>query len=242
MSPHSLRPSESFYDSRAMSWGTDAHLYLSTVELRDGLGAHLSNGTPRVLKQARGMGGQGVWKVELAEACEDPLVRVQEATRDAPIEEIRLDDFVARCTPYFEVGGPMIDQPFQERIGEGLIRVYLTHDRVVGFAHQYPSGLRPVSAGAPPRGKRFEEADTKRFQHLRQRVETEWLPELEKTFRLDREELPVIWDIDFLYGPKTDRGEDYVLCEINANSTFAFPEHAMPGVAAAALARITAHA
>jgi len=31
-----------------------------------------------------------------------------------------------------------------------------------------------------------------------------------------------------------------VLCEINANSTFAFPEHAMPTVARAALARIDA--
>ncbi len=53
---------------------------------------------------------------------------------------------------------------------------------------------------------------------------------------LDGESLPVVWDIDFLYGPKTDGdAESYVLCEINASSTFAFPEHAMPGVAAAAL-------
>jgi len=29
------------------------------------------------------------------------------------------------------------------------------------------------------------------------------------------------------------------LCEINASSTFAFPDHAMPMVAEAALARIT---
>ena len=38
------------------------------------------------------------------------------------------------------------------------------------------------------------------------------------------------------YGPNAD--ESYVLCEINASSTFAFPEHAMPGVAQAALARL----
>ena len=53
--------------------------------------------------------------------------------------------------------------------------------------------------------------------------------------------LPVIWDIDFLYGPKTAEGEDtYVLCEINASSTFAFPEFAMPEVARAALSQIEA--
>jgi Domain of unknown function (DUF6815) len=51
--------------------------------------------------------------------------------------------------------------------------------------------------------------------------------------------MPVIWDIDFLYGPKTASGDDtYVICEINASSTFAFPEHAMPAVARAALDRI----
>jgi hypothetical protein len=49
----------------------------------------------------------------------------------------------------------------------------------------------------------------------------------------------VIWDADFLYGPKNASGDDtYVLCEINASSTFAFPEHAMPAVARAAIARI----
>jgi hypothetical protein len=39
--------------------------------------------------------------------------------------------------------------------------------------------------------------------------------------------------------PKTTSGDDtYVLCEINASSTFAFPEHAMPTVAQAAIDRI----
>jgi hypothetical protein len=33
----------------------------------------------------------------------------------------------------------------------------------------------------------------------------------------------VIWDADFLHG----LNDDYVLCEINASSTFSFPEFAM---------------
>ena len=58
---------------------------------------------------------------------------------------------------------------------------------------------------------------------------------------LNASSLPVIWDADFLYGPKDAAGDDtYVLCEINASSTFAFPERAMPGVARAALERIAA--
>lgn len=225
------------YDLRDLSWGTDTRLYLSVDELRAGL-TSLGAGVARVLKQARGMGGQGVWKVELDEASDDPLLRVQHATRDAPVESIRLGAFAARCAPYFESGGLMVEQPFQERIGEGMVRVYLVHDRVVGFAHQYPAGLRPASAGEPPAGKRFEQADALPYRRLRARVETEWVPELQRRLGLDRDVLPVIWDIDFLYGERSGMDESYVLCEINASSTFAFPEHAMPSVAQAALEQI----
>jgi len=32
-------------------------------------------------------------------------------------------------------------------------------------------------------------------------------------------QLPIIWDADFLYGPKTPSGDDsYVLCEINVSA------------------------
>ena len=227
------------YDTREMSWGTDTRLYLTVDELREGCATPRVDGAARVLKQQRGMGGQGVWKVEPAGEGGDPIVDVQQATRDAPLERIRLSEFVRRCEPYFADGGLMVEQPFQARIDEGMIRVYLTHDEVVGFAHQFPAGLRPASAGEPPPGKRFERADAPQFQRLRHRVESEWLPELQRRLALRRDALPVIWDIDFLRGPRSPSGDDgYVLCEINASSTFAFPEHAMPTVAAAAIARV----
>ena len=228
------------YDTREMSWGTDTRLYLSAEELRNGLTSRFT-GVSRVLKQHRGMGGQGVWKVEMETDGDDPMIVVQEARRDAPAERMHLSEFVARSQPYFENDGLMVEQPYQDRIDEGMIRVYLTHNAVVGFAHQYPAGLRPASAGPPPSGKQFERPDTERFQPLRDRVESEWVPELQRRLDLDTESLPVIWDIDFLHGPKTGGGaENYVLCEINASSTFAFPEHAMPGVARAALERVIA--
>jgi Domain of unknown function (DUF6815) len=81
-----------------------------------------------------------------------------------------------------------------------------------------------------------------RHADLRERIESEWLPELRELLAIDRQALPVIWDIDFLYGEKTGSGDDaYVLCEINASSTFSFPEHAMAAVAEAALDRIRDH-
>jgi hypothetical protein len=87
--------------------------------------------------------------------------------------------------------------------------------------------------------KVFESPDAPGFQDLRKRAETEWVPEMQRILGLETDELPVIWDLDFLYGPKVANGKDtYVLCEINVSSTFAFPEVAMPGVARATLDRI----
>jgi hypothetical protein len=62
---------------------------------------------------------------------------------------------------------------------------------------------------------------------------------MQQILNLDTAALPVIWDADFLYGPKDSNGNDsFVLCEINVSSTFAFPEFAMPMVARATLRRI----
>lgn len=78
------------------------------------------------------------------------------------------------------------------------------------------------------------------YQRLGQQLESAWVRELMGIVGVDRESLPVIWDADFLLGPKEGGADTYVLCEINASSTFAFPEFAMPSVARAALARIAA--
>jgi hypothetical protein len=56
---------------------------------------------------------------------------------------------------------------------------------------------------------------------------------------IDAQSLPIIWDADFLYGPRSASGEDtYVLCEINVSSVFPFPEQAPSEIARRALARL----
>jgi hypothetical protein len=232
-----LGTKEVLYRTRDMSCGTDTHLYRTLDELAQQLPSRLSASGPLVLKQYRGMGGTGVWKVELAG---DSLVRVQHAARGSAEEELHLSEFVHRCEPYFAAPGRMIDQPFQERIDEGMIRVYLTHDEVVGFAHQYPRAFLPPTSVAPA-PKSFEGPSAPAFQVLKARVESEWVPALQQLLELDTASLPVIWDADFLFGPRTDAGDDsYVLCEINVCSTFAFPEQAVDTVARAAVACVDA--
>jgi hypothetical protein len=217
--------------TRGMSWGCDTYLYATARELREQLPLRLAEGKPRVLKQHRGNGGNGVWKVELGS---NSAVRVRHALRGSVEEEMPLSEFLNRCDPYFAGTGRVIDQAYQERLTDGMVRCYLVGDKVAGFGHQLVNALFPTPPGAPPNdapqpGPRFYYPASKpEFQPIKTKMEDEWLPAMRQVLALDTESLPVIWDADFLYGPKTAAGEvTYVLCEINVSSVYPFPDDAL---------------
>ena len=70
-------------------------------------------------------------------------------------------------------------------------------------------------------------------------MEAEWTPQMIKVLGLQRNSLPIIWDADSLYGPKSAAGEDsYVLCETNVSSVFAIPDEAPAAIARLTLERL----
>lgn len=219
---------EVLYSTRDLGWGTDTDLYVAPEDFRARFPARLAAG-PRVLKQNRGNGGQGVWKIELPAGgapADDAAVEVLHARRGSQIEHMRLTDLMSRCDEYFAGGGRLIDQPFQARLPEGMIRCYLVQERVVGFGRQLIKALLPPEAGEP--GPRIMSgADYPPFQALRGRMENDWVPAMLRRLQIDPVDLPAVWDADFLYGPKAPGGEDsYVLCEINISAVFPIPDEA----------------
>jgi hypothetical protein len=215
---------EVLYRTRHLGWGTDTRLYRTEADFRDRFPAVLHTAGPRVLKQNRGNGGQGVWKVESVPVGtgEPGLVRILQAQRGSVPEEVPLSDLLARCTAYFTAGGCLVDQPCQPRLPDGMIRCYMGCNRVVGFGHQFIKALLPPppegpdSPAAQPGPRIMHGADAEPFQALRAKMEDERTPQTMAVLGLDRGSLPIIWDADFLYGPRTASGEDaYVLCEIN---------------------------
>jgi hypothetical protein len=81
--------------------------------------------------------------------------------------------------------------------------------------------------------------DAPPFQAIRRNLESEWVPAMQAIVDVDDASLPALWDTDFLFGPKTDSGEDiYVVCEINASAVAPFPEEAVPKLAQAVLSYI----
>jgi hypothetical protein len=234
---------EVLYRTRHIGWGADTHLYRSAAEFRDSFRGRLTQSGPRVLKQNRGNDGQGVWKVERLGSNAD-TVRVLHALRGSIPEELPLATFTSRCEGYFGWGGCIIDQPFQPRLPDGMIRCYMAGDRVAGFGHQYIKALiepppdGPDSPAAQPGPRIMHGPDAAPFQRLRAKMEAEWVPQMLETLGLARASVPVIWDADFLYGPRDAAGADtYVLCEINVSSCFAIPDEAPAAIAKLVLTR-----
>jgi hypothetical protein len=238
---------EVLYRTRHLGWGTDTRLYRRAEEFRDVFPVQLRSGAPRVLKQNRGNAGQGVWKVEWVEqpAGAAPVVSVLEARRGSMPENLPLESFLARCETYSGWGGCIIDQPFQSRLADGMIRCYMGVDKVVGFGHQKIKALIPPppewpdAPAAQPGPRIMHGPDAAQFQGLRTKMEAEWTPQMMNVLGIERNSLPIIWDADFLYGPRSGAGEDtYVLCEINISCVFAIPDEAPAAIACLTLERL----
>ena len=229
---------EVLYRTRTMSWGCDTALYRTVEAMRAELPARLGAG-PRVIKRNRGNGGQGVWKVEtLASARDRPLVRVLDATKDAS-EEMTLDAFLERCVEYFE-DGCVVDQPFQSRLSEGVVRCYMAGDRCAGFGYQKVKALVDAPAARAEAGPRLYTCNSdSRFQHLRRLMEAEWTPQLMSLLDISGRDLPMIWDADFMRGtPGPDGADTYVLGEINVSSVFPMPDEAPAEIARRVVGRL----
>jgi hypothetical protein len=240
---------EVLYTTRELGWGSDTDAYRSPAEFAERFPARLASHGRLVVKQARGNGGNGVWKVELGEvrtATNDTPVRVQDARlRDGTSEHISLGEFLDRCSEYFAWSGCVIDQPFQERLADGMLRCYFSHGEVIGFSRQWPRGLLDFDPTAPPstpQREAMEGPDVPSYLQLRLLAEGEWVPQMATLLGLKLTQLPVVWDADFLYGPKNASGSDtFVLCEINVSAVWPFPAMGAPIVAANALSRTNEH-
>lgn len=215
--------------TREIGWSGDAQLYGRETLVRE-FPSRVAAG-PRVLKQNRGNGGIGVWKVEAAGDAIDVL-----EAAGGPVHRMAMAEFLAERLDQFAAADGYVDQAFQPRLSEGMIRCYLCGDRVAGFGWQKVRALLGPQAG-PASPRTYSGPDDPRFRVLRRAMEGGWASALTRILDIAPQDLPLLWDADFLFGPRDADGEDtFVLCEINASSV-----HPMPAEAPAAIARVLAH-
>jgi hypothetical protein len=226
-------------DTRDLPFGSDVHRVDSLAQLEVELPARLLGGA-RVLKQHRGHSGIGVWRIERTsvDTRSSPL-RVRHAQRGSEEELMDLAALLPRMAPYFDAenGGHMIDQAWQPRLVDGMVRAYLVEDRVSGFGHQAVNAFCPGMPDQPapqPGPRLYHGPELPRFQGLKRLLETQWVDLLRTRVGLAREQLPLLWDCDFMFGePAPDGTERFVLCEINVSSVSPFPPASIAPLVAA---------
>ena len=236
-------------DTRDLPFGSDVHRIDGLDQLAAELPARLQAGA-RVLKQHRGHSGIGVWRVEWAGGSPGAeLLNVRHAQRGSEPELIDMPALLRRMAPYFDPaqGGHMIDQAWQPRLAEGMLRAYLVEDRVTGFGHQAINALHPTQQQPGPR--LYHGPDHAEFQGLKRLLEGGWITLLRQRLGLGHEQLPLLWDADFMLGEMATSAAPgaapgaaprYVLCEINVSSVSPFPPSSIEPLVAAIKARLAA--
>jgi hypothetical protein len=76
---------EVLHRTKHLGWGADTHLYRTAAEFAAAFPPRVQSAGPRVLKQNRGNGGQGVWKIELVSEPAGEGVSCASCTRSAGV-------------------------------------------------------------------------------------------------------------------------------------------------------------
>ena len=77
------------------------------------------------------------------------------------------------------------------------------------------------------------------WQRLKQQLQDDWLPAALTALGLRQDQLPLLWDCDFMLGPPDAVGHDsHVLCEINVSSVAPFPDAAIAPLVQATVLRL----
>ena len=130
-------------------------------------------------------------------------------------------------------------------MAEGMVRAYLVEDKVSGFGHQAVNALCPAKAGeaAPQPGPRlYHGPDMPEYQPLKQLLESQWIELLRERVGVTRDQLPLLWDCDFMLGGATTEAlgetDRFVLCEVNASSVSPFPPSSIEPLVGAVKSRL----
>ncbi len=219
------------YTTREMEWGGDTKRYASYDEFITRFHESLQESGIRVLKQYRGNGGNGVYKI----IYHPPgLISIVHAITGNQERTLSVADFNNEFKSFFSGNGMLIDQEWNRNTINGMVRCYLSGSKVAGFGYQEINALYELNNNATetyfPPGKRYYFTENCGvFSDLKEIMEAKWVPRLLEILSISPGQLPVIWDADFFINePNAIRTErKYTLCEINVSSVSPFPPSAI---------------
>lgn len=222
------------FDTRELVFGSDTDLYETASDFDRRFLARAVR-SPRVLKPHRGNDGQGVLKIV---HWGEEVFDVQRAFDDMR-QRLSLAQLKSLLRPLFDASVPIIDQEFHAVTRGGMVRCYLSGARVVGFGLQSPRSPKLEDAFGMNSDKTMHARDFAPLADLQLKLEEVWLPAMQRILSIATDDLPVLWDADFLYRTRQiqERGR-FALCEINASCVSPFPISAVAAIADAVRVRL----
>lgn len=216
------------YKTKDMDWGGDTKMYTSYQDFLSRFSTSLKTSGTRVLKQYRGNGGNGVYKVIYESANEVKLVHAMDGSLE---RNLPFTDFYNEFKSFFLNDGLLIDQEWNKHIVNGMVRSYLTGMKVAGFGFQEINALyESKNKTHIPASKRYYFSENcGLFSDLKEIMQNEWVPQLQKNLSIAESMLPVIWDADFFINKPNSKNANkkYTLCEINVSCVSPFPPSAI---------------
>lgn len=218
------------YKTRHMSWSTDIKMYSSYDDFVNRFSHSLQESGKRVLKQYRGNGGNGVFRI----SSSGNDVNVIHAGGSKEEKALSWDEFNREFRPFFSDNGLLIDQAWNEHTINGMVRCYSSGTKTAGFGYQeintlYELNNKQKGVHFPPSTRYYYTENCGIFRDLREMMENEWIPELQKSLSITDDMMPVIWDADFFINDCNagSASGKYELCEINVSCVSPFPPSAV---------------
>ncbi|MFL5789811.1 MAG: Cj0069 family protein [Flavisolibacter sp.] len=224
---------EVLFRTKQMDWGGNIQLYTSYNEFEKNFPKSLEQRKVKVLKQYRGNGGNGVFKI--SHNTTNNEVTITPAQRGAGPTSFSWNDFFNFFKSYFENNGMLIEQEWNANHQNGMVRCYLCGNKVAGFGYQEINALYEINTPEgtrmlPPGSRYYFSENCGLFADLKQIMETFWVPKLQDIQSIPTDLLPIIWDADFFINQVNNPPAigKYSLCEINVSSVSPFPPSAIP--------------
>jgi hypothetical protein len=234
---------EVLYSTQDIGWGGPTRIYRSYEDFVAHFAESFRPSGVKVLKQYRGNGSNGVYKVSTGSSDQEVIVVHAKNSPEAKAYGWR--DFYETFKPYFSNQGLLIEQEWNPHLANGIVRCYLSGQTVVGFGYQEINALyeRPDQDSViwvPPSKRYYFTQHCGLFRDLKQIMEDSWVPRMQKKLDIAPERMPIIWDADFFINqPDGDAAAGkYTLCEINVSCVSPFPPSAIPFIVEAVSQRI----
>ncbi len=229
---------EILYSTKETEFGVDTKLYHSFEDFKKRFLPSTVSSLIRILKQYRGNGGNGVFKIDVTD-IKNNRIGITHAISGDKERMLTAAGFFEEIRSYFTDNSVLIDQEWNHNIINGMVRCYLCGAKVTGFGYQEVNALYPNKL--PGRRYYFSEA-CGLFQDLRDIMENNWIQQLQDIMSIENKMLPVIWDADFFINKVNteDTKEKYSLCEINVSCVSPFPESSIPYIVEEVIRRIDA--